>query len=511
MVTDLRDNKYQTRKVATLLQRHDDYNRKLSSWNVLSDIHHGTAQVMSNIQKYILPKPNEDATVYDARLRNASYTPILANTFRETINKLCSAPVHVKGGDTPYWLKVRQALDGDTQDEKDFIELIFTHLLYYGVFYAVTYRPTIPLQPSNSAEDEQVLSAGYQSRVKVLHPLNVINHGSDWVITQDIYKDVQPLEDAKLRVRWTLYAPYVSWEYDAECQTDKGKLMSIMVDGRWASVLEPDLTITGTSTLHGLERCPVVTSTLEAHHWAGDLAYQQQLRHLRIESQLNETGSIAGSVVRLFTPSQPKEENANTLLRKDKHEENKALKMPGAYTLVGDNYRFVESTGAAISGLLDLLDKIERYIRAVGSLDFKSSDAKHQSAESKETDMSMLENEMMFLGSKAIKIYQDVIDRIADLDNQQRPVVEGLQNYGINNISVMLKQSVVMESVGERLPPVALRLWYTRLATLMTGQTFGEVETQLQDEVEEIYSKPLKFPLIEPPKPPTVSAKVTDI
>jgi hypothetical protein len=463
---------------------------------------------MANIKKYLPAKPSEDVKVYQARLENASYSPILANTFRETINKLVSAPIHVKGGDTPYWLNIRQKLDGETLDEKGFIENIFTYLLYYGVFYAATYRPTLVVQPSNGADDDALLANGYQSRIKILHPLNVINHGIDWVLCQDIYKDQQPLEEAQTRARWTLYAPYVTWVYDVEAKSEGDLLTHIKRAGEWVSIRDPELTVQGVPTFHGLERCPVVTMQLEAHHWAGDLGYIQQLRHLRIESQLNETGTIAGTVVRVFTPTPPIEETAKTLLRRENHEDNPALKMPGAHTLVGNDYKFVESSGVAIGKLLDLLDKIERYIRAVGSLDFKNADAGKQSSEAKQTDMSLLENEMMFLGAKAILIYQDTLDRLSDLDAQPRATAEGLQNYGVNNISVMLGQSVLMESVAKRLPPVALRLWYTRIATLMTGQTFGEVESILQKEVEDIYSKPLEIPLLPPPTAPTHDSRV---
>ena len=506
-MTDLRDPKYAIRKIATLLQRHDDYNAKRQAWATLSDIHKGSSAVMGNIAKYLPMKPAEEVSVYEGRLKNASYSPLLANTLRETVNKLTSAPLHVKGGDTPYWSKIRQSFDGKAQDEKDLIESIFTYLLYYGTFYAVVYRPDLDTQPTSSADDTKLFENGYHSRVKILHPLNVVNWGDDWYLTQDVYKTAQPLEPETLRCRWTLYGAYASWVYDVECKATGDAVTHIKVGTEWLSVSDPNMVIDGFIVPHGLTRCPVITLSLEAHHWVGDLAANQQMRHLRIESQLNESGMIAGSVVRVFTPTPPIEESASAIMRRENHDENPALKMPGAYTLVGNDYKFVESTGQAIGSLLALLDKIERYLRAVGSLDFKASDTSRQSNESKQTDMSLLENEMMFLGAKAVKIYQDLVDNISEFDGQPRPLVEGLQNYGINNISVMLEQSVVMESVQPRLPSVALRLWYTRLATLMTGQTFGAVEEVLQAEVEAIYSQPLEA-IVAPPSPPSVSNSV---
>lgn len=504
------DSKYALRSIVTLLQQHDDYKLKRKSWLALRDMHRGSGAVLENIGKYILPKTAEEPLEYQARLANASYTPILANTFRETINKLTSAPLHMKGGDTDYWLKVRQALDGKTLDENDFIEQVFTQFLYYGVFYGLVYRPELSITPVTEADDAQILNAGYQSRLKILPPLSVIHWGDDWYLTQDIYRYSEPLEAEQMRCRWSLYAPGITWVYDVEAKTEKGQLSQIKVGNEWKSATDKDTMVVGRAVLHGLDKCPVVTLTLEPHHWAGDLAWNQQLRHLRTESQLNETGAIAGTVVRVFTPTPPKEESPATLLRPENHEGNLALKLPGTHTLVGNDYKFVESSGVAIGGLMDILEKIERYLRAVGSLDFKSADSRHSTAEAKQTDMSLLENEMMFLGAKALKVYQDVADLIARLDNQPVPVAEGLQNYGINNITVMLEQSTLLETIAPRLPTVALMLWYTRLATALAGQTFGLVEEQLQNEIEALYSKDTVTPT-EPLVTTSIGANIKPI
>jgi hypothetical protein len=486
---------YERVQVVYLLHQHEEYRELKEAWEILHDFERGAPAVLKRREFYLPKKVGEQPDEYQNRLAKLAFTPHLPNAIRETTAKLAAAPLHVSNASTEYWTWVRKHLDGRSMGEDRFIKEIFSSMCYYGRVYTVVDRDPIAQMPMSKGEQYTLLSQqGLYPKVKILNPLTVTdwNLDQDWYVTTSIGEEYAPLQTPVLMATWKLYTKEVTYTYRAKVQLTDGIITAVWVDeptldggGHWHSVHDPDLYLDGTAVYHGMGVNPMTVSLLKEELWVGGMTYSEQVQHIRVKSQLAEASYIAGTVVRVFTPQPPQERSPKALLQG-----NAPPKADHSHTLVGANYQFVESTGAAIDNLLKVLKDSEAFIQAVVSLDYKQESGKYQSADSKEVDNSLVEDVMKMLGGECKFIYQSVLDRFAILDGQEAVVVEGLENYGTDTLDQMLTQSQTIEALDTagRMPMTALKLWYSRLCSLVAGDTFGEVEKQLQEELEELFS-----------------------
>ena len=484
-------------KVKNLMHQHSEYQRNLAAYQQLADMEEGSVAILARKEFYLPKKVGEETDEYENRLAKLAYTPHLANTIRETIAKITSAPLHVEKADSDYWAWVRKHLDGEQQNEDDLLKEIFSKLLYYGRVITVVDRAPLLQPPTSLAEDIQMRQAGAYPTVEVLSPLAVTDWGESsfgkWYTVTTFEEVYEPLADPVTIATWKLYTPEDVWTYTAKVQVKGGLIKSVWVPdrsedgGQWKSVNDPEVWLDGTVITHGLGLNPLAVTCLPPEMWVGGLCYLKQVQHLRIESQLTEAACIAGTVVRLFTPPAPVERSPKLLLEAAPQ----PVKADMSHTIVGANYQFVESAGTAISNLLQVMQKIEDYIQSVASLDFKQSMGQQQAADSKQIDTSLLEDVMKLLGAKGKFVYQSILERFAAWDGQPSPTVEGLENYGTDTLDQMLTQSQEIEMlVGvNRVPMVALKMWYSRLASLIAGNVYGSVEKELLSQLEELFQE----------------------
>lgn len=486
---------YERVQIRNLLHQHEEYVELKEAWEVLHDFERGAPAILKRREFYLPKKVGEEPDEYRNRLEKIAYTPHLAKAISKTTAKLAAAPLHVDGAQSPYWTYIRKHLDGKNMSEDRFIKDVFSMLCYYGRVYTVVDRNPVPVIPQSKAEQEEMLYVQklYPS-VRLLNPLCVTdwNTEADWYVVTVVGEEYAPLQQPRVMATWKLYTAQETWTYRAQVQLTGGRITSVWVSnpaldggGTWHSVHDPDLYIDGTVVMHNLGMNPLQVSTLKEEFWVGGMTYQEQVQHIRVKSQLAEAAYIAGTVVRLFTPQPPQERSPKALLQGQP-----PPKADHSHVVVGANYQFVESTGSAIENLLKVLKDSEAYIQSVVSLDYKDDSARVQSADSKEIDASLVEDVMRLFGGECKAVYQSVLDRFSLWDGQAAVTAEGLENYGTDTLDQMLEQSQMIEALdsAERVPLTALKLWYSRLASLIAGDTFGAVEKTLQDELEELFT-----------------------
>lgn len=483
--------------VKNLLHKHEEYLALQDAWEQLNDFDRGAPYVNARREFYLPKKIGETDEEYQNRLKKFAYTPHLSNAIRETTAKLAAAPLYVDGADDTYWSYVRKHLDGKQLTENKLIKNIFSSLCYYGRAYAIVERPPLSQIPMSKAEQEALLSQGKAyPTVQVINPLAVTDWSleDDWFVITTVKERYAPLATPVTVATWKLYTPLETWVYEAKVQLTGGRITSVWLDrddgtgGSWRSVNDPDALLTGTVTQHGLGVNPVAYAVLKEELWIGGMTYSEQVQHIRVKSQLAEAGYIAGTVVRVFTPSPPVEKSPKALMSGG----TPPPKADHSHTLIGANYAFVESTGSAIDNLLKVLNDSELYIQSVVSLDYKARQTQQlQSADSKQIDTSLVEDVMRLFGNECLTLYQSVLNLFCAYDGKPPVTAQGLNNYGNDTLDQMLAQSQSIEVLCtvNRIPRTALMQWYARLANLLAGDIFGAQEAEMGKELEELFSE----------------------
>lgn len=474
-------------KVDKLEVQHDDYKYFKPVWETIADLREGATAIVKKAAVYLPKRPGEQEDVYQLRLAKISYTPVMSTAIREFTAKLAGAPIHIEGGD-PEWLQqFRDSTDGKGRDENELLNVIFSTLLYFGRVFVAVDRPKLGLTPRSAFEDQSLANQPYTT---VYEPLYVINWGEDWHITRQIITANQPLQEAKQLARWTVWDNEAITVYEAPVKLDprNGGITDVQIGSEWVHVgseraLVPAVDIVN----HNLGECPLVSLQLPNEMWTGNSVYLKQLQHFRIESSWTDTGVMAGTIQRVFTPMPaPPADDPRVVYEEPDYSQ---IKADNAHVLVGAGFQFVESSGQAIANLSLQLETIERQIKAIVSMSYASGNgALQQSGVSKQVDLVMLQDSMKAYGSKVAQMYQDILQLVARVANQPDNIsVFGLDAYTSDSLSDMLSATTQIETVAERIPTTALKLWYSKLVNLMSGSKSSEVDRQIAEEIDQIY------------------------
>lgn len=475
-------------KVDKLEVQHSDYKYFKPVWEAIADLREGATAIVKKAAVYLPKRPGEQEDVYQLRLAKISYTPVMSTAIREFTAKLAGAPIHIEGGD-PEWLQqFRDSTDGKGRDENELLNVIFSTLLYFGRVFVAVDRPKLGLNPRSAFEDQGLANQPYTT---VYEPLYVINWGEGWYITRQIITANQPLQEAKQLARWTVWDKEAITVYEVPVKLDprNGNITDIQIGSEWVHVGSERALVPAVGEVrHSLGECPLVSLQLPNEMWTGNSVYLKQLQHFRIESSWTDTGVMAGTIQRVFTPMPaPPADDPRVVYEEPDYSQ---IKADNAHVLVGAGFQFVESSGQAIANLTSQLETIERQIKAIVSMGYASGDrgALQQSGLSKQVDLVMLQESMKAYGSKVAQLYQDVLQLMAMMARKPSNIsVFGLDAYGSDTMQDMLEQSSLIETVAERIPTTALKLWYAKLVNLMSGSRSSEIDRQIDEELEEIF------------------------
>lgn len=450
----------------SLEAQHPDYKLNREVWETIADLREGGARLLAKAAKYIPKRPGEEPDIYQLRLAKFSYTPVMAKAIREFTAKLSSSPVHVTGIAGGFWDAFFEAIDGRAQDEPEFLNRLFSSLLYFGKVYLVADRPALGVTPRSLAEDPE------NSKPYLLQyePLTVTNWGEGWVMSRQTLVRSVPLGEPLTVFRWTFYDSEHINVYEAELKPGRS---------------QPTKVDKVKTVAHSLGKLPVITLELPSEQWVGNQVYLKQLQHTRVESSWTDAGTIAGTVQRVFTPSPPKPaDDPRVAYNPPDYSE---MNFGSAHVLVGSSFEFVESSGQAIAALTAQLDKIEQQIRDLVSMGYLEHSRASQSGKAKEVDMSILTDSMRSYGRKVAQGYQDglqLVSLAARLDD--KPNVTGLDTYGVSTLADSIDLTVKMLPFIAQLPATAIKLWLGKLTELLTGTVTPEVMAEIQKELDSI-------------------------
>lgn len=462
---------------------HPEYDLNRTVWETIADLREGGARLLAKAAKYIPKRPGEESDIYSLRLAKFSYTPVMAKAIREFTAKLSSSPVHVTGIAGSFWGAFLEGLDGKTQDQPEFLNRLFSSLLYFGKVYLVADRPALGITPRSLAEDPE------NSKPYLLQyePLTVTNWGEGWVKTRQTLTRSVPLGEALTVHRWTFYDSEHINVYEAE--TKPGRSI-------------PTTVSKVRTVAHQIGKLPVVSLELPSEMWVGNQVYLKQLQHTRVESSWTDAGTIAGTVQRVFTPTPPKPAD-DPRVAYDAPDYSE-MNFGSAHVLVGSKFEFVESTGQAIAALSGQLDKIEQQIRDLVSMGYLEHSRASQSGKAKEVDMSILTDSMRSYGRKVAQGYQDGLQLIAIAAKLEadKPNVTGLDTYGVSTLADSIDLTVKMLPFIAQLPATAIKLWLGKLTELLTGTVTPEVLQEIQRELDSLDVEALTPKVKTEPKTP---------
>lgn len=471
--------------VSKLETQHSEYKYYKPIWQTIADLREGATAIAKKASYYLPKRPGEQEDVYQLRLAKISYTPVMATAIRELTAKLAGAPIHVDGGD---WLQqFRDSTDGKGRDESELLNVIFSALLYFGRVFVAVDRPKLGMSPRSAFEEQGLQTLPY---VSVYEPLDVINWGKDWYITRQIITANQPLQDPITLARWTVWdkEAITIYESPVSLHLNDGRITDIQLNNVWLSVNTNRALVPAVSRFeHNLGECPLVSLSLPNEMWTGNNVYLKQLQHFRIESSWTDAGVMAGTIQRVFTPMPaPPADDPRVVYEQPDYS---AVKADNAHVLVGAGFQFVESSGSAIASLTSQLETIEAQIKAIVSMSYGSTtSALQQSGASKQMDMAQLTESMKAYGLKVAQFYQDILQLVARMVSKPDNIsVFGLDVYGSETIQDMLEQSGLIETVAERIPTTALKLWYGKITNLMAGSRSSEVDKRITDELAQIF------------------------
>jgi hypothetical protein len=473
----------------TLDRTHTDYEYYKQTWQTISEIRDGAPAILKNIEAYLPKKPDESPGDYKSRLAKFAYTPVFATAIKDTAAKLAASPIYVNtvGALDTVMDYIREHNDAKgKRDERTLVQDIFLELLYYGRVHLVADRPGTDVLPRSKGE-ESGLGLPYLNMIPIL---NVIDwsEDDDWYKTREIVEVKTPTELA-YNIKYTYYLPGVTVVYEAPCTLRDGALWQVWNGSRFVPWATPTLTLDATFFEHQASSSLVTAGTLPSELWVGAMCYLKQIQHMSIESSWSDSGSLAGTIQRVFTPT-PAVANDNPSYLQSEPEYDKVL-LGNRQVLVGNGFQFVESTGAAIKNLTEQLHTIESQIKAIVSMRFATSETTvmAQSGLSKMADQMQLINTMRDYGNRVRSIYQDALQSIVMLlgRDAEELSVQGLNDFDTEDVKEGLLNGVSVAGLAANIPLTAQRLFWQKISKQLTGTVSPEDEDMIRQELLAIF------------------------
>lgn len=481
----------------SLESTHEEYAALIESWQTIDDLVVGGHQIEKKKSKYIVKRPGENDILYALRLAKFAFTPVLGGTVKDLTTRLVSAPFYVSGCEGNEWDNFRSKTDGVKRDERSLLKKIFRDQVCFGRAWAFVDRPRMPVVPLNRLQEEMLGSTPY---VILLSPMDVINWGQDrngvsFAKMRQIIPETSPFGDQKLRAIWTIVDGEFIAKYEAYVKLDSsGKITEATAIGTSTSTAVDKTLVPiseGYPIAHGRSKCPIVYLPIDPELWSCNSAYLKAKQHLQIENAWTDTATIAGYVQRTFKPDRVPDSDPN-ISYMDSASELQDLKSGNQHILIGD-FKFEEASGSSLQVISEfVLDKIEQQIKAIVSLGGVSS-AKgvlEQSGASKAFDYFQLNESMKTYGQVLCEAYEEILKHVAialgirDESALEQIKVSGLDTFEIDNLGTMIDNSLKLQKVESRISPLALKLWYGKLAEAMHGSADAETKEQIRAELE---------------------------
>lgn len=426
--------------LAELEAKHPTYLQYSPVWRTLDTLRDGFPAIAKNVERFLPRRPAEDDELYRLRVAKISYTPILDGVVLTYTGKMAEAALEWPAGYDATWDRLRQSNAEEGQpnrNESTLLADLLNEILYYGRLYVLV---DVPAQAQTLRSRYELSQSQVQPFFRILKPLSVINWGATtgigrWFITRDLVQEPIPFAEPETWAIYTYYEPGQTLRYRLKVKLKEAtdaegnkypEIRQVWYKGEWVQpdkdkLFEPDAQILGA----GSER--IVASEAGPSGWLCRSIYNKQIQHLRIENAWTDCGYLSGTVQRVFTPNDPAPTDDPRVVYPDSAGLEKA---GNAHILVGKAYAFVESSGAALTNLEGMLDKIERQVLKIANLSFASGDkgVLEQSGVSKALDTALLNGILAEYGSMLLSTYNALLKLAAGLLS-----VDSIEVYGLSD------------------------------------------------------------------------------
>jgi len=281
----------------------------------------------------------------------------------------------------------------DGQTFNDSLSDITSNLLYFGSTH-FRVRPLLE-QPRSALESGRVRPVITQH-----NPLEITNGGMDWVQFKSVEIDSRPLQKVTETETYTIVTSDSTNKYAI-----KGA-EAILVDSQEHPGLFPYVSLYLPDEMIIARQC-----------------YLKQLQHLQVESALTDAAVMAGTIQRLYTPA-PSDANDDPRYVKPKQDFS-SLKTDNAHLLIGGDFKFVESSGAALGNLMMVLEKTEEQIRDIVSKISRTpiDNGIAQSGLSKQVDDANTERSLLVYRIKIAQTLERLLSKVGEVVGIEPPQV----------------------------------------------------------------------------------------
>ena len=429
--------------------KHPEYDQKSPVWRTIDTLRQGFPAIKTDIEKYLPKRPVEDDELYKLRTAKLAYSPVMSHIVHTYTGKMAMAGIDFPEKAKEVWGSIRKdnTPKGDTKrDEMSLVCEIFTDLLYFGISYVMV---DVPKEATIARSSFELRQSGLMPFFSRISPLEVINWGDDWVIRKQYISESTPFE---VPSTYALYS-YIGKEQivtfkikvqlgtkeDSE-QNSYPVVTKVWYNNDW-EVPDDDIhKYDPFEILEGVGLDRLVKTDVSADKWLCLALFNKQIQHLRIENAWTDAGYLSGTVQRVFTPQDPVVADDPRVSYSTSDIEKQLAKAGNAHILVGKGYAFVESSGAALGNLEQMLDKIEEQISKIANMHFATGKAGtlQQSGLSKKLDMSLLEGTMQEYGTLLVDSYNSLLAIVAGLLSIPTVTVGGLSDFTEADPSVTL-------------------------------------------------------------------------
>lgn len=428
---------FQPKTIAELSTEHPEYQMMSPQWRTIETLTKGFPAIKRDILKYLPKRPAEDDELHKLRISKLAYTPIMQRIVGTYVGKLVSSGVSFpeKAGEVWDELRENNSRLGETKrSEMAFMSEVLMSILHFGQVIVAIDVPDVQARSAYELRASKVLPY-----FTVLSPLDIINWGEGWMVMRQFIQKSEPFQPVSTFALFTYVGDGVRVEYEVPVQTAEmldieenrhQTISRVMWKGEW---LKPDenMRFDVTNIVEGVGMNRITSTRVSDDKWLCLSLYNKQIQHLRMENAWSDTGYLAGTVQRIFTPEdqKPNDDPRATFSRKDVSKE--LSKAGNQHILIGKGYSFVESSGTALANLQGMLDKIEAQMSEIANLHFASGQKGtiQQSGASKRLDMALLEGNLTGYGSLVLDLYNELLLKVAVMFKMAPVEVTGLSDF----------------------------------------------------------------------------------
>ena len=495
-----------------LEEAHPEVENNRNMFDTIDTLLEGGKKLFDNIEQYLVKKPDEDDDIYKFRKKIFTYEPLLGKCLAQLMNRLVQANYVVEGlpkegTEGEFWKTIRENLDGQGTKEKDFLEDLFFTILKYRRAFILVDKPEYEQKPKNLKEE---LDMGIHPYA-IVYGQNTVTHYKetdgklDWIKIRKIIHDYSPIGDTKHYLEWTFIDKETMATYKIEvekedrpgcgCQwtpkiPDNVPARKLKDKGKTPVKLQNQIN-------HERGKIPVIKVELPQNLYVTKEAFYLALEHIRIHNNLTYTATVAGQIQRLFTPMAEDPNHTVDL-------ESAKLQTGNDRVLIGQNFSYNETTGAAIDTISSYSARIESRIRDIifsNGMSNEGGRPMQESGVAKGMDFKSQEQALQKYGEYLMNSLESIYRMIASQRVQSEELVRkisvsGMNEFVLDSIDVKIERMITLEQLDIDIPDTGMRLIMEDLIRSLNPFASTEEQEKIKEEIYKIFHDP-EFPELE--------------